>query len=176
MRSGTRTTMMTVAIAAGLFTASALPAIAQSDDPCGNRCDNQNPHTFLITPPGGPDYWYRCDDDAITVDSTGPDDNENLRAYGVTLQLRYSPRCRTAWGRAFGLEPSDTLRVIRNPHTGYEDISDEVEYPYSRDYVGGDHWMWTPMINDNGQTAVACFSPRSHAVRPPTGACTPNPY
>jgi hypothetical protein len=174
MRWGIRTTMTAAMIVAALLTVGALPAVAQSGDPCGYRCDNQNPHKFLITPPGGPDY--RCEDDAITVDSIGPAENENLRFFGVTLQLRYSPRCQTVWARAFGLERSDTLRVIRNPHTSLEDISDDVEYPYDIDYVGGDHWMWSRMMNDAGQTAVACFSPRSHVVKSRAGACTPNPY
>ena len=149
-------------------------ALLASDDACGRMCDNENPNTFLAKPAGGPSNWYSCGADARTVDTIGPADNSDLRFYGVTIQLRYSPRCRTTWARAYGLQRSDTLWVKRNPGTSFEDWSNDVEYPYNSAYVGGSNWMWSMMLDDAGQTSMACFTPRGHGSR--GHVCTRHPY
>ncbi len=66
----------------------ALLAVAAAD-PCGSRCDGQDPETYTgYRPPGGPSNWRNCAGDARTVHSARPT--------SVWIELRYSPRCRTA--------------------------------------------------------------------------------
>jgi hypothetical protein len=97
-----------------------------------------------------------------------------LHDFGVTLQLRYSPRCRTAWARAYGLKASDTLIVKIFGPSGYQETSNDSEYGESPDYMGEPGAMWSPMWNDAGFTAVACFTPRAHSGSLRT--CTRHPY
>jgi hypothetical protein len=173
--TSTRTVAVLCATLAVTFGVLVPQASARDDVSCGSRCDNENPQTFVVTPPGGPSNWYHCGADARTVDSIGPADDSGLAQFGVTIQLRYSPKCRTVWARAFGLQRSDTLWVMRNPNTSYTDISDDVEYPYNSDYVGGTNWMWSKMLNDAGQRSVACFTPRGHGAGR-LHYCTRHPY
>lgn len=154
---------------------AALPAqAAPLADWCGSTCDNENPNTFLVMPAGGPSNWFHCSADARTVDAIGPNENADLQFWGVTIQLRYSPRCRTVWARAFGLFQSDTLWVKRNPGTSFQDASFDVEYPFNTDYLNGPNSMWSVMLDDADQTSVACFTPRGHGIR--GHICTSHPF
>ncbi len=57
---------------------------------CGATCDGKNPATFRIYHSGCSTCYHYCSDDARTVASNND---------GISLELRYSPRCRTAWAR-----------------------------------------------------------------------------
>lgn len=169
-----RTRVIAVLVALLTSVIVSTPAQASPDDWCGSTCDNENPNTFVVHPPGGPAHWYKCSGDAQTVDAIGPNENADLAFWGVTIQLRYSPKCRTVWARAFGLQRSDTLWVKRNPNTSYQDSSFDVEYPYNSDYLNGPNSMWSMMLDDAGQQSVACFTPRAHGTA--HHICTRYPY
>jgi hypothetical protein len=65
----------------------ALIAMAPSR-PCGRQCDGKDPATYLVQVPG--DAYY-CANDALTVKWYVTDYS--------SVELRYSPICRTAWTR-----------------------------------------------------------------------------
>jgi hypothetical protein len=70
--------------------------VAAASTGCGTPCDGK-PADEWFHPPGGPTTWWRCSDDAVTVsEAWGPWDP----TYQAHVELRYSPRCRTAWSRA----------------------------------------------------------------------------
>ena len=156
-----RALLVSAVAATAVVGASALPAQAVNPG-CGSHCNNENPNTFNITPPGGPSQWYHCSADAKTVDSLGPADNRTLRDFGVTLQLRYSPKCRTTWARAYGLSNTDTLVVKVYGAGGSQWTSNDTEYGQNASYQSGPGQMWSPMMNDAGYTSRACFTPRAH--------------
>jgi hypothetical protein len=164
--------LATAVAVTGVIGVTTSPAFAS--DVCGAKCNNENPNTYTFHPPGGPSKWWHCGGDAKTVDSLGPGDNAVLRQFGVTLQLRYSPRCRTVWARAYGLQRSDTLIVKIFGPGGSQENSNDSEYGESPDYQGEPGAMWSPMMNDAGHTAVACFTPRAHSGS--QRVCTKNPY
>lgn len=62
--------------------------VAAATSGCGRQCDAQNPATYVYRGPGGPSNWYPCSYDAVTARSVNG------------IELRYSPRCRTAWTRS----------------------------------------------------------------------------
>jgi hypothetical protein len=67
-----------------------LKLAAASRDPCGRRCDGKDPASFTVVSPWGN---YYCANDAETVKT------KSWPADGIKIELRYSPRCRTAWTR-----------------------------------------------------------------------------
>ncbi|HEX6353133.1 DUF2690 domain-containing protein [Actinophytocola sp.] len=88
--------LTTVVIALSTFLSLLLVVPAQADPVaarwnCGSRCNGTDPAEFQATPTGGV-----CAADARTV-ATTPN-----AEHGLTLQLRYSPTCRTVWGRIYG--------------------------------------------------------------------------
>ncbi|GAB3854319.1 DUF2690 domain-containing protein [Micromonospora andamanensis] len=70
--------------------ATMIPEVELMSAGCGATCDGKNPATFKIYHSGCSTCYHYCSDDAQTVAS-----NNN----GISLELRYSPRCRTAWAR-----------------------------------------------------------------------------
>jgi hypothetical protein len=69
-------------------------AAAAAASGCLRTCDGLSPEDY-ITPAGGPAAWYKCSWDAQTV-------KEVWSAFGtnrIHAELRYSPRCRSAWVR-----------------------------------------------------------------------------
>jgi hypothetical protein len=91
-------------------------------DACGPACDGKDPQTFLAPMPGGPSHYTYCYPDAQTIYAWS-------LAPNIYVELRYSPRCRTAWSRGLGtgiagfsyyLNRHERLRVL-NYHGRYGD-------------------------------------------------------
>src|SRR5215217_5146204 len=57
---------------------------------CGDTCNRTDPNSYYVTP------YQTCAMDAQTKSEV------YNSAHGLTLQLRYSPYCRTIWGRIYG--------------------------------------------------------------------------
>ncbi|WBB48320.1 DUF2690 domain-containing protein [Verrucosispora sp. WMMA2044] len=70
--------------------ATMIPEVELLATGCGATCDGKNPATFRIYHSGCSTCYHYCSDDARTVASNND---------GISLELRYSPRCRTAWAR-----------------------------------------------------------------------------
>jgi hypothetical protein len=123
-------------VTAALVLASPLPATAATSG-CGQTCEGKDPATFRIY--SSSTAYHYCSDDAVTkaVATTG-------RQNDYTAELRYSPRCRTAWARS-GSEVH--FWVERRSPYGYADA-----YPW----VGGGT-VWTVMLNDAGYVSRACY-------------------
>jgi hypothetical protein len=102
---------------------------------CGNACDGMSPEDF-ITPAGGPSFWYKCSWDASTVRSAG--------SSGFLLQLRYSPRCRTAWS----LVSSPSASVTTNSYFLNGSFR-------THTFTPGGQLRYTAMVNDAGLLAEA---------------------
>lgn len=120
---------VTSVVAAGGVVAVADPALAATG--CGSACDGQDPSSYKIGPPYS---YYYCADDAKTV--------KTASGAGESVELRYSPQCRTVWARNGSFE----FWVERqSPH------ATEVSYPSN---TGGD--SWTAMLNDAGMLSRAC--------------------
>lgn len=104
---------------------------------CSRQCDNKDPATYLVRVPG--DAYY-CAADAVTF--------ALLDTSGGSVQLRYSPICRTAWARGSGVTSifgfsyysngAERMRVHADPYT------------YSRP-------IWTPMLDTVGLPFKACY-------------------
>ncbi|MFB6958402.1 DUF2690 domain-containing protein [Streptomyces sp. NPDC056309] len=77
-----------------------------------------------------------CASDAITA--------KQITSQGRTIQLRYSPSCRAAWGRILGASVGDWIGVQSSSGSYYE----------RRVTSGSD--QHTVMVNDAGITAFAC--------------------
>jgi|SRR5918992_358155 hypothetical protein len=87
------------ATASGAQSGSSRPAVSDANSTyvpaatlayygCRSACDGKNPATYKVY---YDDYeHYHCADDAET---------KALNTNGIRLELRYSPRCRTAWTR-----------------------------------------------------------------------------
>jgi hypothetical protein len=82
-------------------------------------------------------YHVYCYSDAVTVKTS------------ANVELRYSPRCRTAWARQTGSVGWLTGVVVQSFNTNG---SLRVEY---RDL--NTSGLWSAMVNDAGLTARACF-------------------
>ncbi|MBQ1018857.1 DUF2690 domain-containing protein [Micromonospora sp. D93] len=103
---------------------------------CGSSCDGKDPY-FKIYYNGN--SYYKCSDDAQTI-------------YGVknssgSVELRYSPRCRTAWAKTAA---SDVVFKVVSRYTNGN-------YRTSMSAYGPDGY--TNMVNDAGLEAQACFDP-----------------
>ncbi|MBQ1018865.1 DUF2690 domain-containing protein [Micromonospora sp. D93] len=101
---------------------------------CGATCDGKNPATFKIYYSGCTSCYHYCGDDA-----TSPRTNTD----GIRLELRYSPRCRTAWARVSSDFYYPTVRSY------YSD--GRVRTAYSG-FAGS---FYTQMVNDAGLLARA---------------------
>ncbi|WP_176730833.1 DUF2690 domain-containing protein [Micromonospora mirobrigensis] len=114
---------------------------------CGSACDYKDPASYKIYYSGCSTCYHYCADDAITPT---PTTSYDIRNSGASIQLRYSPRCRTAWART----------------TYYDYAYIKVESRYSngttRAVAGVDKWQgaspWTAMLNDAGLQARACMA------------------
>lgn len=77
-----------------------------------------------------------CANDAITA--------KQVTSGGRTIQLRYSPSCRAAWGKILGASVGDWISVSNSSGT----------YRERRVNSGSD--QHTVMVNDAGITSYAC--------------------
>jgi Protein of unknown function (DUF2690) len=110
---------------------------------CGDACNRTDPSSYIVSP------YQTCADDATTKDSVY---NSN---HGVTLQLRYSPYCRTIWGRIYGGgQQNYYVGLVLVDDEGEEYVLNATrEIPYeNRSY------NWSYQWNDAGVTIKACVS------------------
>jgi hypothetical protein len=134
-----RSMLVVPLVVAVLVSVGAAPASAQASG-CGFLCDDKDPDSFWVAV--GQYDGYNCSNDAITVAV----EYENV-AYpqnGGSIELRYSPRCRTAWARG---GPHRYIWVERkSPHR----VEDATGSTLSQSGV------WTRMVNDAGMVSRAC--------------------
>ena len=116
---------------------------AAANPGCGRVCDGENPQTYMITPPGGPSNWYTCAADAITA-------KQALMPGGSSsgVELRYSPRCRTAWSRQ--------LRLTNNYNFWLHVNSYYLSGTLRTSAYEGRLVPYTAMVDDAGLKARAC--------------------
>jgi hypothetical protein len=118
--------------------AGATPAAAATSG-CGSSCDGKNPQTYTLDYNGSS---ITCGLDAVTKKSAQIPQNG-----GPTVELRYSPRCRTAWARTNGVNfriyvySYNTNGSLRRTETTF--VESGANY--------------TLMVNDAGITAKACI-------------------
>lgn len=120
--------------------------VAAADPGCGRECDAQNPATYVYRGPGGPSNWYPCSYDAVTARSVNG------------IELRYSPRCRTAWTRSGASFDMVTWSYYLNGTERAWTAADG-------DHTGattGTHF--TAMVDDAGLLAQACGGDMSTAT------------
>lgn len=119
----------------------ALVAAAAASDACGNTCDGEDPASFLVKPPGGQANWYYCSADARTIYTKTVDRS-------TFAELRFSPRCRTAWTRGgyysllagFSYRSNGSERErVTGPSSHQQGVT-----------------RYTAMLNDAGYTYKAC--------------------
>jgi hypothetical protein len=133
--------MVAVMIAAGAAL-SVAPASASTDTAqlltcTGSGCLGKNP------------MLYTCSQDAQTVRSASRE--------GATIQLRYSPSCRSAWAREVNGRVGDFLWV-RNPRE------------QETTHITSGTSAFTLMVSDSGVTAAACMTLLGETVFTCTGS------
>jgi hypothetical protein len=128
-------------MAATLFTlAGALMSPAEAVTGCGHTCDGKDPNTYV---------WNgaTCGADAVTKSSASEPGGSSNK-----VELRYSPRCRTAWGRG---RSDYTIDVYSYYSNGSQRAAADSGYNL---LVPGSNSNWTAMVNDAGYTARACMT------------------
>jgi hypothetical protein len=123
-----------LALLSALITTAALLVGSPANAACGSACNNKDPQTYPSSKP--------CGGDATTA--------KTFSSMGRTLQLRYSPSCRTVWARIYGAENQD--KVILERWEGMGSIYTPV---LQWEYFGGNEW--SPMYNDSGVQIRACL-------------------
>ncbi|NGM11925.1 DUF2690 domain-containing protein [Verrucosispora sioxanthis] len=110
---------------------------------CGSVCDGKDPATFKIYTSYG--NYYTCGQDAITPTSG----SYTYRVSDPTgsVELRYSPRCRTAWARTTASYVG--IKVVSRYLNGNHRTT-MTEY--------SNNHLWTAMVNDADLEAQACYS------------------
>jgi hypothetical protein len=136
----------TTVLADGTRVSTADPAAIQrltaaSNPGCGWACDNQPPDAYWRSDDGH--TFYLCMWDAVTVASAWQPYHPGYRYH---VDLRYSPRCRTAW--AYG----DSGAVAVDSYWG--NGSYRTSYVWWDPYI---HPVFSNMANDANLLARACF-------------------
>ncbi|BCJ58019.1 DUF2690 domain-containing protein [Micromonospora endophytica] len=110
---------------------------------CGSSCDGRNPQTYKIYYNGS--AYYTCAEDAV-VPKSGTYTYKTSSPIG-SVELRYSPRCRTAWARTTASYVSFKVdsRYLNGNHR-------RTESGYTES--GG----YTLMVNDADLEARACYA------------------
>lgn len=128
---------------------------------CGDACNRTDPDSYKVSP------YQTCASDAKTVSSY------YNSTHGVTLQLRYSPYCRTVWGRIYGGRNQNYYvslqRVFAPGDVTTLYATREVGPPSSRSY------SWSYQWNDANVAIRACVSTSWSTESPWLMGCT-NPY
>ncbi|MEV6815103.1 DUF2690 domain-containing protein, partial [Micromonospora sp. NPDC051296] len=122
-----------------------LDAIALANAGCGASCDNRDPQTFRIYYDGT--RYYTCAEDAITPTLSSGYVYRTSSPLG-SVELRYSPRCRTAWARTSA--GNLTFKVVSRNANGTHRMTLTADSPPS---------TWTRMVNDASLEAQACYHP-----------------
>jgi hypothetical protein len=117
---------------------------ARRDPGCGRECEGKNPAEYVWKGPGGPSNWYPCGNDAVTAREAywpggGP----------LAVELRYSPRCRTAWARASKFYYLEAHSYYLNGK--YRTYVFDYRNPYES------YTRYTVMLDDAGLLADACI-------------------
>jgi Protein of unknown function (DUF2690) len=129
---------------------------AASSDACGSACDGENPATYLVKLPGGQSNWYHCSADAFTKYTKRSSDSKYY------AELRYSPRCRTAWTRG----------CCYTTYAGFSYNSSGSQRETVKAGCGScPDPLYTAMLNDAGYTYKACYN-RVVAGDPADWQCT----
>lgn len=135
-----------IVVTGGALVASSAPAAAAVMG-CGDVCDFQNPQTYpAVVPVVG---TVICASDAQTVFTS-------TVIMGRTVELRYSPNCRTAWGRLLGGVRLDRVWLR---HWVVEGGLGHWAYLVSYDFVDLQNRNWTTMWQDEDYTVSACLAP-----------------
>lgn len=125
MKPRTAAFLSAVAIASASLIAGAPTAHASAAASCyGSSCNGVEPNGTT------------CASDAITAHST--------TLSGRTIQLRYSPSCRAAWGKISGATVGNSVDVL-NTNGNYQSAT-----------VNSGSDTHTRMVNDAGITSDAC--------------------
>ncbi len=128
----------------GLTFVTATPAQAATG--CGAVCDGQDPQNYYASV-GGTSATCGFDPGVWTVDSKYSQYNWAASDY---IELRYSPRCRTIWGRA-GI--SNYLQdIVVYSYNSNGTLRKTVKWSNAPWYQA-----WSPMLNDAGYTGKACL-------------------
>lgn len=123
-------------------------AAAAANPGCGYECEGQDPSSYWLHPAGGPSNWYRCGDDATTVREAYLPGGSSTK-----VELRYSPRCRTAWTRGTTFFYLATYSYTSRTTPNYRTYTDSGRNPN----VPSTNIHWTAMVNDAGLYASACM-------------------
>ena len=129
--------LLITGLAVGADATSASAATATSG--CGSQCDGKNPQTYTIDYNGSS---ITCGLDAVTKKSA-----QIPEIGGPVVELRYSPRCRTAWARTNGINFQIYVYSYNTSGSLRRTEGTFVE--------GGANY--TLMVNDAGYTAKACI-------------------
>jgi hypothetical protein len=115
---------------------------------CGSFCDDKDPATYRIYYDECSNCYYKCATDALTV-RWGPSGSPGL-------ELRYSPRCRTAW-----------TKVSREVWVSVESLYSNGNLRRRTTGFAGQYY--TNMLNDDGYYAVAyaTYGPTTYKTSPP---------
>jgi hypothetical protein len=114
----------------------ALASLASSD-PCGYGCDGKDPQTYQVLGLNG--HTYLCANDAFSP--------RTLNNGYATVELRYSPRCRTAWTRG--------CCYTNFAGFGYYANGSYRNSVYATGRNSGSR-VWTAMLNDADLLYTAC--------------------
>jgi Protein of unknown function (DUF2690) len=148
--------LLAVVAGAAVSLADQAPLMAATSG-CGNVCDGKDPDTYFATVDG---QTMRCS----FIDVQTPHTATNV-------ELRYSPFCRTAWARQTGSIGWLSGVLVQSFNT---DGTLRKQYDQNPDTTSG---AWSPMVNDKGLTARACFYVYANEVdyevdRKIVGPCT----
>ena len=117
----------------------ATPALAATNPGCGTKCEGKDPSTYFLYDTAT-DAPYTCADDAYTVYTASADT--------AVAELRYSPRCRTAWVRGACYEMYCEVTV-----ESWSGSTRRKVYTAVVPNLGSTHSL---MTNDAGYKARAC--------------------
>ncbi|MFI1994084.1 DUF2690 domain-containing protein [Actinoplanes sp. NPDC020271] len=119
---------------------------------CGSTCDGKDPNNYKYA-------GATCAADATTVRAV----YEPGGTY-AGVELRYSPRCRTAWARwSNNAQLLSSISLYNYTSSGTERLH------YILDGLDRASQAWGPMVNDAGYLSKACYFYYD-------GGSTANPY
>jgi hypothetical protein len=92
-----------------------------------------------------------CGSDAITAASV-PLTNGGNSTYG-SLELRYSPYCRTVWARVWSHYGGEMAGIVHRDSDGAQQSCGPNQAQWSSS--AGEYYCYTPMLNDANVTSYA---------------------
>jgi hypothetical protein len=132
-----------IAVPTGLVVGNAGTAAAAGGG-CGSACNETDPSKPVWSSQLG--ATVTCANDAYTAKQSALGD-------GITLQLRYSPRCQTVWARFYGGSGNKATYVVSVYYPywypAYRGLTELPSQPTGRN--------WSDQMDDAGVTAKACI-------------------